>query len=116
MRELGYVIYPSLDKSELRIGVSFGSPDTPVLRNDVDAQKRLALDACAHLKGDFPWFLDLFLLTETDQFYFNELAQIQMPSWSRSRVVLAGDAAHCASPFFGAGNESGNGRRVRARA
>jgi 2-polyprenyl-6-methoxyphenol hydroxylase-like FAD-dependent oxidoreductase len=89
----------------LRIGVSFGAPAQAVSRNDVDAQKRLVREACAHLKGDFPRFLGL--MTETDQFYFNELAQIRMPSWSRGRVVLAGDAAHCASPFSGQGRSFG---------
>jgi hypothetical protein len=36
---------------------------------------------------------------ETSQVYYNEFAQIRMARWSRGRVVLAGDAAHCASPF-----------------
>jgi hypothetical protein len=47
--------------------------------------------------GFFPKIVDG--MKETSQVYYNEFAQIRMARWSRGRVVLAGDAAHCASPF-----------------
>lgn len=46
------------------------------------------------------------LLREIDtskSFYFDKLFQIRMPSWSRGRVALVGDAAYCASPAAGMG-------------
>lgn len=42
------------------------------------------------------------LPTSTD-FYFDELSQISMPSWSTGRVALVGDAGYCASPMSGRG-------------
>ena len=34
-------------------------------------------------------------------YYFEALGQAKLPRWSQGRVVLAGDAAHCASPVSG---------------
>jgi 2-polyprenyl-6-methoxyphenol hydroxylase-like FAD-dependent oxidoreductase len=36
-------------------------------------------------------------------FYFDKLCQIRMPSWSKGRVALVGDAGYCASPAAGMG-------------
>ena len=34
------------------------------------------------------------LMKESDECYFNSIAQVRMPYWSQGRVVLIGDAAH----------------------
>jgi 2-polyprenyl-6-methoxyphenol hydroxylase-like FAD-dependent oxidoreductase len=47
------------------------------------------------------------LLKETAQsgnFYFDKMCQIRMPSWTKGRVALVGDAAYCASPAAGMGD------------
>ncbi|MFJ2259892.1 FAD-dependent monooxygenase [Streptomyces sp. NPDC087844] len=40
-------------------------------------------------------------------FYSQEIAQVRTDTWSKGRVVLAGDAAHCASPYSGMGISGG---------
>lgn len=41
-----------------------------------------------------------------DDFYLERLGVVKMDSWSRGRVVLAGDAAHCPSAMTGMGTTS----------
>ncbi|UPK68350.1 FAD-dependent monooxygenase [Chitinophaga filiformis] len=36
-------------------------------------------------------------------FYFDKFCQVKMPSWTKGRVALVGDAAYCASPAAGMG-------------
>lgn len=40
-------------------------------------------------------------------FYSQEIVQVRTDAWSAGRVVLAGDAAHCASPYSGMGISGG---------
>lgn len=40
---------------------------------------------------------------QTTGFYFDKLCQVKMPSWSKGRVALVGDAGYCASPAAGRG-------------
>jgi 2-polyprenyl-6-methoxyphenol hydroxylase-like FAD-dependent oxidoreductase len=42
-------------------------------------------------------------IERSQSFYFDKLAQVRMPSWSKGRVVLVGDAGYCASPAAGKG-------------
>lgn len=39
----------------------------------------------------------------TEDFYFDVLRQVRMPSWSKGRIALTGDAAWCATPIAGIG-------------
>lgn len=42
-------------------------------------------------------------LRETRSLYFGSVSQIKMPSWSKGRVALVGDAAYCPSFLAGSG-------------
>ena len=42
-------------------------------------------------------------MNRCDDFYFDQLCQIRMGSWSKGRVSLVGDAAYCPSPAAGMG-------------
>jgi 2-polyprenyl-6-methoxyphenol hydroxylase-like FAD-dependent oxidoreductase len=42
-------------------------------------------------------------LQNSKSFYFDKFCQIKMPSWTKGRVALVGDAAYCPSPAAGKG-------------
>lgn len=42
-------------------------------------------------------------LLNSSSFYFDKFCQIKMPSWTKGRVALIGDAGYCASPAAGMG-------------
>ncbi|MEU8621281.1 FAD-dependent monooxygenase [Streptomyces sp. NPDC048623] len=80
----------------------FSAPDElPYAHHDTAAQKRLLAKAFA---GD-DWEIPALIAdsADADDFYFDSVALIRMDRWSRGRVVLVGDAAHCASPASGQG-------------
>ena len=70
--------------------------------HDLAAQKRILTDEFAgHGQWRVPELLDA--ACGDPELYFDSVSQIDMPSWQRGRVVLVGDAAHCASPMSGRG-------------
>jgi len=42
-------------------------------------------------------------LINSKSFFFDKFCQIKMPSWTKGRVALVGDAGYCASPAAGMG-------------
>ncbi|MFF0740880.1 FAD-dependent monooxygenase [Streptomyces sp. NPDC004111] len=80
----------------------FASPELAYDHRDTAAQKRLLADAFA---GDRGWEIPRLLTNaeSADDFYFDSIGVIETDRWSRGRVVLLGDAAHCASPASGQG-------------
>jgi 2-polyprenyl-6-methoxyphenol hydroxylase-like FAD-dependent oxidoreductase len=58
---------------------------------------------------DAGWQTKRFLegMETTESFYSQEVVQVRIGAWSKGRVVLAGDAAHCASPYSGMGVSGG---------
>ncbi|MDT0352848.1 FAD-binding domain [Pseudonocardia charpentierae] len=67
-----------------------------------DAQQALLRRRLAHAGWETPAILDAIGQART--FYFDRVSQIRMPSWSRGRVVLIGDAAACPSLLAGQGS------------
>ncbi|WP_405995133.1 hypothetical protein [Streptomyces sp. NBC_00986] len=60
---------------------------------DLDAQKKLLLDAFAgHTEWKIPQLLDA--VRADPELYFDSVSQIHMPTWHRGRIALVGDAAH----------------------
>ncbi|MFC6880742.1 MULTISPECIES: FAD-dependent oxidoreductase [Actinomadura] len=58
---------------------------------------------------DAGWQAERFIdgMSTSPFFYSQEIVQVRADIWSSGRVVLAGDAAHCASPYSGMGISGG---------
>jgi 2-polyprenyl-6-methoxyphenol hydroxylase-like FAD-dependent oxidoreductase len=73
----------------------------PALRRDQAAQKafiRRSLEGAG-------WHAAAIVeaMEHTDDFYFDELARVDMPTLAAGRVTLVGDAGYCGSPLTGMG-------------
>ncbi|MGK8521613.1 FAD-dependent monooxygenase [Nocardia asteroides] len=97
----GLGMRPDADPATCKALVVMRAPADPALRRDVAAQQRFIR---ARLAGG-GWESDRIAaaMSEAPDFYFNELARIDMPSWVQGRVVLLGDAGYCGSPLTGQG-------------
>ncbi|MFI9271166.1 FAD-dependent oxidoreductase [Kitasatospora sp. NPDC052896] len=81
------------------------SEASAVHREPVERQKRFWTERFR----DAGWQTERFLegMVETESFYSQEVVQVRTDTWSQGRVVLVGDAAHCASPYSGMGISGG---------
>jgi 2-polyprenyl-6-methoxyphenol hydroxylase-like FAD-dependent oxidoreductase len=81
-----------------RAGLVFLSDVRGLAELDRDAQVTILRRTFADVGWETPRILDAL---DDAPFYFEAVGQTRLPSWSRGRVALAGDAAHCASPISG---------------
>ncbi len=94
------LVLPARAGTELRV---FAMIETePLGRNLAPARQKAIL---FERFKDFGWETPRLLayLEQASDFYFGELAQVQMPTWSKGRIVLVGDAAYSPSPRSGQG-------------
>ena len=75
--------------------------DAHVPTDDLADQQALLRARLADAGWETPAILDLMPQART--FYFDSVSQIRMPSWTRGRVALVGDAAACPSRWPGRG-------------
>ena len=70
--------------------------------HDLDVQKRILAEAFGGIED---WKVPELVKSALDdpELYFDAIAQIHMSAWRRGRVVLIGDAAHCATSMAGRG-------------
>jgi 2-polyprenyl-6-methoxyphenol hydroxylase-like FAD-dependent oxidoreductase len=86
--------------------LSFAGPAPTLDHRDTEGQRRLV----EHVFGGVGWWVPEMLvrMRAAEDFYFDTVSQIRMPSWTRGRVGLIGDAAH--APSF----RSGQGTSIAA--
>ncbi|MFH8403404.1 FAD-dependent monooxygenase [Streptomyces sp. NPDC018019] len=93
--------YSAAGDTGTKAWLTFRSPRLDYDHRDADAQRQLLADAFEGVGWQVPRLLEAS--RTADDFYFDGLHLIEMDRWSRGRVVLLGDAAHCASPASGQG-------------
>jgi 2-polyprenyl-6-methoxyphenol hydroxylase-like FAD-dependent oxidoreductase len=93
------VLYAVRGQPTVTAVLSFAGPAPAVDHRDTEAQQRLV----EHVFGGLGWLVPEMLtqMRQADDFYFDPVAQVRMPSWTRGRVALVGDAAH--APSFRSG-------------
>lgn len=91
-------VFASNQNKDIRVMFMFPARDVPRKR---DAQLVAVQTAFAHVGWEASRLLDA--MPAATDFYFDELSQITMPTWSTGRVALVGDAGYCASPMSGRG-------------
>lgn len=77
-------------------------PDADVPQDDVPAQQEVLRAALHGMGWEAPAVLEQ--LPRARAFYMDRTSQIRLPSWSRGRVALVGDAAACPSLLAGQGS------------
>jgi len=92
---------PSHDPSLCKAGLAFRSEPVAYDRRNPDEQRALL---AKHFAGA-GWQCDALVsaAAEADDFYFDSFGQVHMPTISKGRVTLIGDAGYCASPLSGMG-------------
>ncbi|MEV0029449.1 FAD-dependent monooxygenase [Nocardia sp. NPDC050793] len=97
----GIGLRPDADPVTSKAIVMLRAAADPALRRDVEAQQQFIRERLAG--GGWHSAVISAAMTEAEDFYFDELARIDMPSWVSGRVALLGDAGYCGSPLTGQG-------------
>lgn len=80
----------------------FRSPKLDHDHRNTAQHKQILIDNFSGLGWQVPEILRA--MTGSDDLYFDEICQIKMPSWTKGRIALIGDAAHCAGFPTGMGS------------
>ena len=108
--ELVAVMHTEVGLQVLRLALRDGSTmfcfmfrhDGELPDRDLAAQQDLLRHRLRNVGWEVPAILDR--LPEARTFYLDTASQIRLPSWSRGRVALVGDAAACPSLLAGQGS------------
>lgn len=91
---------PDADPATTKAIITMRCAADPALRRDTEAQRELVRQ---RLRGSRSASLVCEAMDRAEDFYFDELARVTMPSWTTERIALIGDAGYCGSPLSGQG-------------
>ena len=75
--------------------------EIPYDYRDTDQQRKIIAEQFTGLSWRTAELLEE--VQHSNNFYFDKFCQVKMPSWTKGRVALVGDAGYCASPAAGMG-------------
>lgn len=83
--------------------LTFKYPTSPFREAISEADQR---ELTAKMFPETDWLVPelVKIMRSADDLFFDSVSQIHMPSWSKGRIVLAGDAAHATSFLSGQGS------------
>ncbi|MEV0584858.1 FAD-dependent monooxygenase [Nonomuraea sp. NPDC050310] len=94
-------LYSARDNAEARALLGFYADGSDFDHRDREGHYRALEERFGADGWEVPRMLKEMRLAP--DFHFDSMAQIHLPSWSRGRVTLVGDAGYCASPLSGQG-------------
>ncbi|MGW4244221.1 FAD-dependent monooxygenase [Nocardia sp. NPDC004722] len=96
-----FAIRPDRDPATAKGIITLRQDYDPALRRDPVAQQARIREMLSGAGWKAPLILEA--MTTTPDFYFDQLARIDVPELSSGRVTLLGDAGYCGSPLTGMG-------------
>lgn len=96
------IISSDKDPKIAQAGLLFRSPNVLNDMRNENQQKQFLREHFQDFGWEVPKILEL--MTDSDDFYFDFVAQVKMTSWTKGRVALLGDAGYCASLHSGQGS------------
>lgn len=97
-------IFGAREGKEAKASFYFTSSPFYYDRKDTGKQKAIIRQVFEHTPWHVPQLLDY--MDQSTDLYFDAVSQIKMDHWSKGRIVLIGDAAHCPSPLSGMGTSA----------
>lgn len=88
------------NKTDILLGF-YSEEEIPYDYRNEEQQRNIILNQFSEVGWRTPELLEEVKNSKT--FYFDKLCQMKMPSWTKGRVALVGDAGYCASPAAGMG-------------
>jgi 2-polyprenyl-6-methoxyphenol hydroxylase-like FAD-dependent oxidoreductase len=97
-------LYAANHSERVHAFLTFSYPKSPFQKRISEEDKRNL--TASMFEGVNDWIVPRLVaeMRTADDLFFDAVSQIYMPTWSKGRIVLAGDAAHATSFWSGQGS------------